>query len=254
MSIGGLLSEISLQGKINGSDPKSVNKSGTKQVGLISDISIGALLSEASLLQKMNNPSTKPENESSLQHIFLDSSDISIGGLLSEASLLSSQSKLDKRTTEAGRAQFLSPWDDNFTNLSIGGLLSEVSLQAKACGKPELKESKSAFQLDAPLGNFSDTQLYPHSQMSKSCHEPNLSILDAEETCHGFPIRKLQPSRDATASNASATSSGWSNTSSKLFQFPKVCVAFCLRWLLFENFVVCFVCIINMLNYENMGR
>ncbi|KAI3461982.1 hypothetical protein Pfo_018645 [Paulownia fortunei] len=228
LSIGGLLSEISLQGKFNGSDLNSVNKSGVQPIALISDISIGDLLSEASLLGKMRNPSMKPENESSLQPIFLASSDISIGGLLSEASLLSNKNMLDTRTMEAGHEQIQSPWNDNFTTLSIGGLLSEASLQAKAGGNPELKESKSSLQPNAPLSGSFDSlisaQLNAHSQLPKpSCHEPNLSILDAEETCHAFPIRKLQPSRDVTTSNARASFSRCSNgTSSKQFQFPKV--------------------------------
>ncbi|KAL7089870.1 hypothetical protein ACP275_12G004000 [Erythranthe tilingii] len=218
LSIGGLLSEISLQGKINRSDPNSVNKSGMQQVEPISDISIGGLLTEASLLRKWSNPSTRPENESSMQPIFLASSDISIGGLFSEASLLSNQIKCDKQTMGASHAQFQSPWDDNFTTLSIGGLLSEVSLQAKAGGKTELEESKSK------LCNSFDTQLNALPQMPKqSSHEPNVSILDAEETCHGFPIRKLQLSRDVTTSNPGASSSAFSNvTSSKLFQFSKM--------------------------------
>lgn len=232
LSIGGLLSEISLQGKINGSDPNSVNKSGVQPIGLISDISIGDLLSEASLLGKLSNPSMKLENESSLQPIFLASSDVSIGGLLSEASLLSNKNKLDTRTMEAGHAQIQSPWNDTFTNLSIGGLLSEASLQAKAGGNAELKESKSILEPNAPLCHSFDSlisaQLYAHSQMPKpSLHEPNLSILDAEETCHAFPIQNLQPSRDSTTSNARVNSSGSSNgTSSKQSQFLKVAKVF----------------------------
>ncbi|EYU24059.1 hypothetical protein MIMGU_mgv1a026856mg, partial [Erythranthe guttata] len=188
LSIGGLLSEISLQGKINRSDPNSVNKSVMPQVEPISEISIGAILARD---LKMN-----PQCNLSFWHPI----------------------KCDKQTTGASHAQFQSPWDDNFTTLSIGGLLSEVSLQAKAGGKPELEESKSK------LCNSFDTQLNAHPQVPKqSCHEPNVSILDAEETCHGFPIRKLQLSRDVTTSNAGASSSGFSNvTSSKLFQFSKM--------------------------------
>ncbi|KAL3613480.1 hypothetical protein CASFOL_042743 [Castilleja foliolosa] len=158
LSIGGLLSEISMQGKINGPYPNSVNTSGTQPIGLISDISIGDLLSEASLLGKMsnnNNPSVKLGNESSLQPLFLASSDTSVGGFFSEVSMLSNKNKL-------------SPWYDDLTTLSIGGLLSEASLQAKACDGPEPKASSN---------------------------ETNLSILDAEETCHAFPVRKLQTDR-----------------------------------------------------------
>ncbi|KAK4382329.1 TSL-kinase interacting protein 1 [Sesamum angolense] len=201
LSIGGLLSEISLQ---------------------------GGLLSEASLLRKMCNPSMKPESETSLQPIFLESSDISIGGLLSEASLLSNKNKLAARIVDGGCVQTQSPWDDNLTTLSIGGLLSEASLQAKAGCNWELNESKSSLQLNAHLLDSYDSlisaQLNANSQIPKpSCNESNLSILDAEETCHAFPIQKLQPNRGVTSSNGIASSTGCRNgTSSKQVQFPKV--------------------------------
>ncbi|KAK6118425.1 hypothetical protein DH2020_047842 [Rehmannia glutinosa] len=225
LSIGGLLSEISMQGKINTSDPNSVNKSSMQPIGLISDISIGDLFSEASLMGKMGNPCMKLENESSLQPFFLASSDISIGGLLSEASLFSNKNKLDTQTMEAGHAQFQSPWNDSFTTLSIGGLLSEASLQDKAGGNPELKESKSSLQPNTPIPGSSDSlisaQLNAPLQIPKlSCDEPNLSILDAEETCHAFPVRKPQTDREATTSNERVSSGECSKgTSSKQFQF-----------------------------------
>ncbi|KAG8373284.1 hypothetical protein BUALT_Bualt11G0007900 [Buddleja alternifolia] len=228
LSIGGLLSEISLQGKFNGYNLNSSNKSSMQPIGLISDFSIGGLLSEASLLGTISNPNMKSENESSLQPVFLPSSDISIGGLFSEASLLSSKNKFDTRIIEGRHAQIQSSWDDNLTTLSIGGLLSEASLQGKAGCNPELKESKSRSQPNAPLSDsfdsFISAQLNSHANMLRpSCHEPTLSILDAEETCHAFPIRKLQSSGDATASNARAASDGWNSaTSSEQCRFPKL--------------------------------
>ncbi|KAL0395560.1 UNVERIFIED_CONTAM: TSL-kinase interacting protein 1 [Sesamum calycinum] len=224
-----------LPGKISKSDPNSVNKSSMQPIGPISDISIGGLLSEASLLRKMCNPSMKPESETSLQPIFLESSDISIGGLLSEASLLSNKNKLAARIVDGGCVQTQSPWDDNLTTLSIGGLLSEASFQAKAGCNRELNESKSSLQLNAHLLDSYDSlisaQLNANSQIPKpSCNESNLSILDAEETCHAFPIQKLQPNRVVTSSNGIASSTGCRNgTSSKQVQFPKVakvCAAF----------------------------
>lgn len=232
LSIGGLLSEISLQGKINGSAPSSVNRSGAQPISLASDISFRDLLSEASLFGKMRCASMKLENDSSLQPFFLGSSDVSIGGLFSEASLFANKNKSDTQSTEAGHAQTQSPWDDNFTTLSIGGLLSEVSLQAKTCGTI-VKESKSSlepFASSQSLDSLTTAQLYAPSQKPKPLmHEPNLSILDAEETCHAFPIQRLQSSRDITTSNARVGSSGNSNdTSLKQSQFPKaakVCVA-----------------------------
>lgn len=202
LSIGGILSEISLQRKINGSNPNSVEKS-----GLVSDVSIGGLFSEASLLGKMNNNPIKLENESSLQPIFFTPSDVSMGGLFSEASLFSN--KLDKR---ASHEQIQSPWDDTFTTLSIGGLLSEVSLQAKAGGNTGPRERESSLE---PNSCFSHLNVSQMPKQSRS--EPSFSFLDAEETCHAFPIRKLG-------------SSGFSNCSNpKGSQFPevaKVCAVF----------------------------
>ncbi|KAH6796712.1 hypothetical protein C2S52_021266 [Perilla frutescens var. hirtella] len=226
LSVGGLLSEISLQGKINGSDTSSVSRSGLQPIAPLSDISIPDLLSEASLLGKMRCASMKLENESSLQPLFLGSSDVSIGGLFSEASMLSNKNKSDPQSREAGHAQLQSPWDDNFTTLSIGGLLSEASLQAKIDDKVEVKESKSILEPFAPsqsLDFFISAQLYaPFQKPKPSLHEPNLSILDAEETCHAFPIQKLQSRKDVTTSNARASSGGCSNdTSSKQYQFSR---------------------------------
>ncbi|KAL6558910.1 hypothetical protein OROMI_019260 [Orobanche minor] len=190
LSIGGLLSAIST----NRSDLDSANRFSMQPIGLMSDISIGHLLSEASLLGKISNPSTKLENESSSQRIFLSSSDISIGGLLSEASLLSDKNKLD--------AQIQSLWYDDLTTLSIGGLFSDASLQGKS-GGGVLKEGKLSLELDTPVPGSSDslvsTQIKQYLQMPKPSQGTNhLSILDGEETCHAFPVRKLQTDGDAS--------------------------------------------------------
>ncbi|XP_057806952.1 TSL-kinase interacting protein 1 isoform X2 [Salvia miltiorrhiza] len=216
LSIGGLLSEISLQGKINESFPSSVSRSQVQPIALTSDMSIRDLLSEDSFLGKMRCSSMKLENESSLQPLFLGSSDVSIGGLFSEASLLAKLKKSDTQSAEVGHAPFQSPWDDNFTTLSIGGLLSEASLQAKTGGKVESKESKTSLEPLAPSRSLEiAAQLYAPSQRPKlSMHEPNLSILDAEETCHAFPIQRLQSNRDVTTSNARVGSGGCSNVAS----------------------------------------
>ncbi|KAL2528172.1 TSL-kinase interacting protein 1 [Forsythia ovata] len=227
LSIGGLLSDISLQGKIN----NSVNKSGLHPIGLISEISIGGLLSEASLQGKIGNPDLKLDSESSLQPIVSASNDISVGGLLTEASLLSNKSKSGvQQTMEGDCAQLPSPWDDNLTTLSIGGLLSEASLQEKVNGcHLGLKGSKSSFQPNASLSDSFDAfiaaQLNTHSQALKpTSHESHSSILDAEETCHAFPVRELpSSSKDAITSNRGAGSQGFSiDTSSKPFRFPNI--------------------------------
>lgn len=165
---------------------------------------------------------SKLDNESSFQPFFLGSSDVSIGGLFSEASL-HAKNKSNELSMEAGHAFTHSPWDDNLTTLSIGGLLSEVSLQAKIDGKVDAKESKSSLEPFAPfqsLDSLISGQLFAPSQKAKpSAHEPSLSILDAEETCHAFPIRKLQ-------SNGDTTSSCSNDASSKQFHYTrasKVC-------------------------------
>lgn len=214
LSIGGLLSEISMQGKINGSDPRSVSRSCVLPTSQTSDISIRDLLSEDSLFSNIRCTGTKLE--SSLQPLFLGSGDVSIGGLFSEASL-HAKNKSDMLSIEAGHGLIQSPWDDNLTTLSIGGLLSEVSLQAKIGDKVEAKESKSSLEPFVPSQCLDSL-----TQNAKpSGHEPSLSILDAEETCHAFPIQKLQ-------SNRGTTSSCSNDASSKQSQFPraaKVCVA-----------------------------
>ena len=192
LSIGGLLSEISLQGKISGSYASSTSKTHVQPIAPTSDLSIRDLLSQDSFLGKMRCPSMQQENESSLQPLFLGSSDVSIGGLFSEASLLAKLKKSDSQSAEAGHAPLQSPWDDNFTTLSIGGLLSEASLEANAGSKVELKEIKSSFE---PLA--------PSRKPKLSMHEANLSILDAEETCHAFPIQKFQSNRIGTSSKQS---------------------------------------------------
>lgn len=227
LSIGGLLSEISLQGKIG----NSVNKSGVPPIGSISDIGIGGMLSEASLQGKIGNANLKLDSESSLQPIISASNDISIRGLLSEASLLSSKSKSGvQQTMEGSSAPLQSPWDDNLTTLSIGGLLSAASLQEKVNGcHSGLKGSKSSFQPSTSLSDSFDAfiaaQLNSHSQALKpASHESHSSILDAEETCHAFPVRKLpSSSKDTITSNRGAGSQRFSNdTSSEPFRFPNI--------------------------------
>ncbi|KAG6386732.1 hypothetical protein SASPL_151905 [Salvia splendens] len=170
LSIGGLLSEISLQGKISGSHASSISKTHVQPIAPTSDLSIRDLLSQDSCLGKMRCPSMQQESESSLQPLFLGSSDVSIGGLFSEASLLA---KLKKSSAEASLAPLQSPWDDNFTALSIGGLLSEASLEANAGSKAingMLFPKDSSHQgldkdcLARPVGTFDeDSRLWPFS-------------------------------------------------------------------------------------------
>lgn len=226
LSIGGLLSEISLMRKISGSHDGNVKESAMMPTGQISNISIAGLLSEASLQRKVSNPDTNSENNSTLQPILLIPSDISIGGLLSEASLLSNKRKLDTQSMEGRLAQLQSPWDDSFTTLSIGGLLSEASWQSRVGCKLETKEGKSNLHPSTSVPDSFDaflaTQLNADLQVLKpASHESRSSILDAEDTCHAFPFQKSQSlTTDAPASNI--TSGCSSSTKSTLFRFPKI--------------------------------
>ncbi|XP_051127151.1 uncharacterized protein LOC127248706 [Andrographis paniculata] len=222
LSIGGLLSEISLMGKIKESDTNNAKDS----AGQISNINMSGLVSEASLQCKISNPDMKLENRSTLQPICLTTSDTSIGGLLGEASLFSNKRKLDTQSAEGRLAPPQSPWDDSFTNLSIGGLLSEVSLQAKARAKLEAKEDHSNLQPNISVPDSFDAfiaaQLNADLQAVKpTSHELRSSILDAEDTCHAFPSQRLQPSStDALRSSRTSGCSGSANPT--VFKFPNL--------------------------------
>ncbi|KAA8546928.1 hypothetical protein F0562_003357 [Nyssa sinensis] len=201
LSIGGLLSEASLLGKITNYDPKSNgSKLDLQPIQLISDISIGGLLSEASLQGKMNNYNSKSNGSKFGLH----------------------------PTMDKGPAQSPLPWDDNLTNLSIGGLLSEASLQGKInnCDRKS-NGSKTGLQptllISDSFDAFISGQINSHPQVSKpSSHESHSSILDAEETCHAFPFRKFSSAgKDVVTLSGSAHSRGYSHDgSSRPFKFP----------------------------------
>lgn len=174
LSIGGLLSDTSLLGKIRNCDPNSdASKLNVQPIELIpSDMSIGGLLSEASMQGKFNNHESK-----------------------SNGSKLGLEPIMDKDLVQSAV-----PWDDGLTNLSIGGLLSEASLLEKigTCD-PKLNGSKLGCQptqlMHDSLDAFIAGELNSQPQESKppsyvSCS----SILDAEETCHAFSFRKLSSS------------------------------------------------------------
>lgn len=151
------------------------------------NLSIGGLFSEASLLGKVDNCISN-QNQQQLQQIQLIS-DISMGRLFCEASLQGKINNFESAingsksslhtTVDKGLAQPPFPWDDSLTTLSIGGLLSEASLKGK---------------------------IHSHPQPAKpSLHDSHSSILDAEETCHAFALRKFSPSSKDDASSNSLT-------------------------------------------------
>lgn len=142
----------------------------------LTNLSIGGLISIPSVPQKTSL-----------------STDISIGGLLSEASL---QGKLQNNEQQTPMK-----WDDDMTNLSIGGLLSEASMQAKM-NKFDPK-SFTSDSFDAIL--FSQVK-----------NDPQVSILDAEETCHAFAFRKFS----ASSKNVRVSARASQDLSSNSFKFP----------------------------------
>ncbi|KAK3027638.1 LOW QUALITY PROTEIN: hypothetical protein RJ639_040245, partial [Escallonia herrerae] len=200
LSVGGLLSEASLQGKVyNGNSKSNRSESGLQSIQLISDISVGALLAEASLQGKSDVPEQ------------------------------SNRSNLDlKPAAGKGLMQSSIPWDDSLTTLSIGGLLSEASLLGKF-NNSHLKSvpSKQAQLISDSFDAFISGQTNPHPHAGNpSSREVHSSIFDAEETCHGFPSLKFSSSSKDVAWSG-RVSSGASNrdTGSHPFgfsDFPKI--------------------------------
>lgn len=187
LSIGGLLSEASLQGIVDNRDLKTNwNRSSLQPISLISDLSVGGLLSEASLQGKVNN------NE-----------------------LLSTGNKL-------GLEQSPFRWDDSLTALSIGGLLSEASLQGKIDNADRRSnESKSVVQPSTLISDSFDAviaaQMNFHSQAGKPpSHDSHSSILDAEETCHAFSFQKFSSSGKSVRLSGRPSHDSSSNS----FRFP----------------------------------
>ncbi|XP_057972298.1 TSL-kinase interacting protein 1 [Malania oleifera] len=135
--------------------------------------------------------------------------------------------KDDEGRTENGLSLTSALWADSLTNISIGGLLSEASLQGKFNNcDPKLTQSNSSLQTAQIISDSFDAfvagQKNTHSQgLRPSSRAQNLSILDAEETCHAFPFQKFSSSgKDALPS--CQTDAGDQDTSSKSFKFPNV--------------------------------
>lgn len=232
LSIGGLLSEASLQGKISNSETKM----DLQPIQLVSDISVGGLLSEVSLQGKMST-GMKQENRVGLQPSsfasFISSgsffSEASSQGKVSDCNLASKGSKSGlKETSDYGQhSESKFSWDFNLTNLSIGGLLSEVSLLEKVKKHDQGTEGKPSSQ---PTSSFPDSldafiaaRLNSHPEISKlSSHELHSSILDAEETCHAFPVRKISPGNENATTSCGTAGPGNCHeyTSSKSFRIP----------------------------------
>lgn len=216
LSIGGLFSEASMPGKISNSE----NKLDLQPIQLVSDISIGALLSEVSLQGKMSTE-MKQENRVELQPPPFSSyfsagnfpSEASSQGKISDFNLASKETSGLKETSDCGHhIESKFSWDFNLTNLSIGGFLSEVSLLEKLKKHDQRSEDKPS-----SVDSFVAACINSHTEISKSSsHELHSSILDAEETCHAFPVRKTSSGNE----NATTLCGTAGPDNSKSFRIP----------------------------------
>lgn len=211
-------------GHVDEDKSKSLNHPEMPWDDSLTNLSIGGLLSEVSLLGKINNCDSKSKGmNSTSQPIQLLSSDISIGGLFSEASRQGNvtdneakfsgtkPSTLFKVDNNGNLASF--HWDDSFTALSIGGLLSEASQQAKID-----HPNKSELQPTPLISDSFDSFIFgggrSQTQKSKpSTQVSHASILDREETCHAFAFRKSLPGKSSAPLDGNVTLTNCNNVS-----------------------------------------
>lgn len=184
---------------------------------ILTNLSIGGLFSEASMPGKISNSENKldlqPPPFSSYFSTGNFPSEASSQGKISDFNLASKETSGLKETSECGHhieSNFL--WDFNCTNLSIGGFLSEVSLLEKLKKHDQRSEDKPSSQ-DAFVAACINSQ----PEISKSSpHELHSSILDAEETCHAFPVRKASSGNE----NATTLCGTAGPDNSKSFRIP----------------------------------
>ncbi|TYK12981.1 TSL-kinase interacting protein 1 isoform X1 [Cucumis melo var. makuwa] len=125
-------------------------------------------------------------------------------------------------SSECGILQF-----DSISNISMGGLLSEASLMGKfSSWDPKTTGGNASVQpaevitdsLDACIAaaqmRFSGVSKQPHN-------EHHSSILDAEQTCDAFSMKRLPSSSKDTLSLDASTRGTFQDADSKLFKFPK---------------------------------
>lgn len=116
---------------------------------------------------------------------------------------------------------------DSITNISMGGLLSEASLMGKCSswdskitgGNASLQPAEVITDsLDACIAaaqmRFSGVSKQPHN-------DQHSSILDAEQTCDAFAMKRLPSSSKDTLSLDASAGGTFQDADSKLFKFPK---------------------------------
>ncbi|XP_062097589.1 TSL-kinase interacting protein 1 isoform X2 [Humulus lupulus] len=185
-------------------------------------------------IKLINRTDSKPGNFTAQWD---DITNISIGGLLSEASLQGKFGSLEAKLTEKSTGlqpvqtdycpRSFASWDDSLTNISIGGLLSEVSLQgkfsnnaAKAIGSnADLQPTQ---MISDSLDAFISAQRICPQGPRPPAHDSHSSILDAEETCHAFPVQKFSSSKRVSALSGGSSGGCSQEAGSRSFRFPKI--------------------------------
>lgn len=102
---------------------------------------------------------------------------------------------MDNEPKLSSSLQSSSPWIDILSNISIGGLLSEASLQGKLDPKSFAGIQPCEVTTDS-LDAFIAAQINQRPVSRLSAQDLRSSILDAEETCHAFPLQKLSSPTD----------------------------------------------------------
>lgn len=128
-----------------------------------------------------------------------------------------------------GTGKSLTLWDDNVTSISVGGLFSEASMQARfSDSDPKsnrcdtfLQQSRSHIVSDS-LDAFIAAQINGSQGPNPPAQGSRSSILDADDTCHAFPIQKFSASGKNAEKSGGYSCSGTScqDAGPMLFKLP----------------------------------
>lgn len=116
---------------------------------------------------------------------------------------------------------------DSISNISMGGLLSEASLLGKCSSwGSKITGGSTGVQPTQVITDSLDACIaaaqMSSSQVPKQPHnEQHSSILDAEETCDAFPMKRFSSSSKDILSLDPSAGGTFQDAGSKLFKFPK---------------------------------
>lgn len=178
---------------------------------------------------------SQPGQPQSVAHWLDDLTNTSFGALLSDASLQAKFNSCEPKSTENGtclqpdqinsNSKLLASWADCLTNISIGGLLSEVSLQGKFNNGAKSAGSNADLQstpiISDSLDAFFSAQTGCPQGPKLPTHMAHSSILDAEETCHAFPVQRLSSSGKRVSAISGSSGGCSQDAGSKPSRSPK---------------------------------